>query len=307
MKHMTFKVGAILIILVSLVAVSLGIHPLSWAAFGERITISNNQFYSGSTQIWINGANTPWDNWNDFGGNFDYSWWDSHFQELHNKGINATRIWITCDGEVGINIDSNGYISGATQAHWNDLDSLFSIAQNRQVYIMATLMSFDHFGTNHENYPYWRDWLNSDSNIDSYVNNYLIPFVERYKNNPWLWSIDLINEPDWVYSGEGGYTSWDRLQMYFAKASRAIHENSSILVTVGMAMPKYSSGSCSGCLGNKVSDSALQVKVNDPDVRLDFWQTHYYPWQDPYWGIPFYTTPASYGLETSKPALVGVV
>lgn len=274
------------------------------AAFGDRIAISNGQFFAGSTRIWINGANTPWNNWNDFGGSYNASWWSDHFQALHDNGVNATRVWITCSGEVGILIDENGYVSGATDKHWQDLDSFFQIAQQKQIYIMATLISFDHFSSNYTTYQRWRNWINSDSNIDSYINNYLIPFVNRYKNNPYLWSIDLANEPDWIY--ENSNISWDRLQSYFARASRAIHENSPILVTVGLAMPKYNSNSCSGCEGNKIADSALKAKVNDSDVYIDFYSSHYYGWQDPYWGIPYYKTPLQYyGESAGKPVLVG--
>ncbi len=305
---MLCKIGkSILVVLLIAGVLSSGlilIRPsTTQAAFGDRITISNNQFYAGGQRIWINGANTPWHNWNDFGGNFDYNWWDNHFQELRNNGINATRIWITCSGEVGINIDSNGYVSGATSAHWSHLDSLFQIAQNRGVYIMATLMSFDHFKNTYSTYQRWRNWINSDSNIDSYVNNYLIPFLNRYKNNPYLWSIDLMNEPDWAY--EESAISWDRLQMYFAKAGRAIHENSQVLVTVGLAMPKYNGSACGGCQGNKVSDSALQAKVNDPDARLDFYSSHWYPWEYQYWSSPYHKTPSEYGIATDKLNMVG--
>lgn len=294
----------VVFVLVAGLLATLGNPQPVQAAFGDRITISNRQFYAGSTRIWMNAANTPWNNWNDFGGNYNASWWDDHFRQLHENGVNATRVWITCSGEVGINIDSNGYVSGATQTHWNHLDSFFQIAQNRQIYIMATLLSFDHFKSDYTTYQRWRNWINSDSNIDSYINNYLIPFLNRYKNNPYLWSIDLMNEPDWVYENSG--ISWDRLQTYFAKAARAIHENSQVLVTVGLAMPKYQSGSCSGCQGNKIADNALQARVNDSDVYIDFYSSHYYPWQEPYWGIPFYKTPTNYyGTDLGKLVMIG--
>src|SRR5271157_4076219 len=76
----------------------------------ERITISSGKFMVGSDQIWINGANTPWHHWNDLGGDFDSDWWNTHLQLLHNNGINAARIWISCSGDVGIEIDENGHV-----------------------------------------------------------------------------------------------------------------------------------------------------------------------------------------------------
>ncbi len=278
------------------------------ATFGDRITISNGQFMAGSNRVWINGANTPWDNWNDFGGNYDATWWSDHFQQLHDNGVNAIRVWITCSGEVGINIDDAGFVSGATDKHWTDLDSFFQIAQQKKIYIMATLISFDHFKNTYTTYPKWRNWLNSDTNIDSYVANYLIPFVNRYESNPYLWSIDLANEPDWIHENtEVGQFPLARLQAYFARASRAIHENSPVLVTVGMGMPKYNSGACNGCEGNAIADATLKTFVNDPEVYIDFYSSHYYPWQDPYFGgIPFYKSPAEYyGADPGKPSMIG--
>ncbi|MBP3964812.1 carbohydrate binding domain-containing protein [Paenibacillus lignilyticus] len=276
------------------------------AAYGDRITITGTNFYAGGQQIFMNGANTPWNSWNDFGGSFDYTWWDNHFQTLHNNGINSTRIWITCDGEVGININSSGVVSGATTAHWNNLDSLFQIAQNRGVYVMATLMSFDHFKNTHTNYNSWRNMLSTNANIDSYVNNYLIPFVNRYKNNPWLWSIDLMNEPDWVYEdAAAGQIAWARLQTYFAKAAVAIHQNSNILTTVGLGMVKYNSATQSGSTGNKISDAALQAQVSNTLAKVDFYSPHYYGWQDPYFGIPFYMTPTAFGIVHDRPVVIG--
>ena len=277
----------------------------AYAVFGERITVSGTQFKAGAQRIWINGANTPWKAWNDFGGKFDAAWWTNHFQALHDNSINDTRVWITCSGEVGIDISANGVVTGATAAHWADLDTLFQIARSKGVYIMTTLISCDHTTGGRSNHLKWRAMLSSGSNVDSYVSNYVIPFVNRYKDNPFLWSIDLCNEPDWIIEeARRGQLSWDVMQVYFAKAAVAIHENSDILVTVGIAMgPKYNSPRLGQ--GNKVSDAALQAKVNSPAARLDFWSPHHYDWQTKIWGNPFNMTPVAYGLDGSKPALIG--
>ncbi|MBP3965589.1 cellulase family glycosylhydrolase [Paenibacillus lignilyticus] len=276
------------------------------AAFGDRITVSGTQFMAGGKRIWMNAANTPWNSWNDFGGSFNATWWGNHFKALHDNGVNATRVWITCDGEVGINIAADGTVSGATAAHWSNLDTLFQLAQQNGIYIMATLISFDHFKNTHSGHTKWRNMINSSSKTDTFVNNYIIPFVNRYKNNPYLWSIDLTNEPDWIYEdAAAGQLPWNVLQRYFAKAAVAIHNNSQILVTVGMAMIKYNSDTVSGAQGNKISNAALQAQVNNTKAKVDFYSVHYYDWMGQYWGNPFYMSPASYGLETSKPAMLG--
>src|SRR3974390_150187 len=112
------------------------------AAFGDRIPVSGTQFRAGEARLWINGANTPWHVWNEFGGAYDAAWWDEHFRQLHENGVNATRVWLSCNGETGLQIDSAGHVSGCTQAFWRDLDSLLQIARQRRVYLKATLISF---------------------------------------------------------------------------------------------------------------------------------------------------------------------
>ncbi len=277
--------------------------PAPTSAGMPRISINGTEFRACGQRIWMCGANTPWDNWNDFGGNYDPDFWNTHYAQFNAYGLNSSRVWITCSGEVGINIDTAGYVSGATAAHWANLDDFFAKAQAKGVYIKATLISFDHFKSSYTTYQRWRNWINSDANIDSYINNYLIPFVNRYKNNTALWCIDMTNEPEWATTSEGGTITWDRFQKFWAKAAKAIHDNSEILVTVGIGVIKYNSDN-PGMNGNKVSDAALQAQLNDPKAKLDFYSPHWYSWMDPYWTILMYTTPSSFGIGT-KPCIVG--
>jgi hypothetical protein len=271
-----------------------------------RIYVYGTRFYLNGSRIWISGCNTPWDNWNDFGGTYDASFWSSHYAMLHANRINASRVWITCSGEVGIDIDSSGHVSGASAAHWSNLDDFFATAQSNGMHIMATLISFDHFEHKYTTYQRWRNWINSDSNIDSYIDNYLIPFLARYGGFTALWSIDLVNEPDWATTdeanGSDGTIAWSRFQKYWAKASKAIHENSNVLVTVGIGVVKYNSDVKGK---NVASDSALKAQLDDAHVYLDFYSPHYYNWMDQSYKIPFYMTPEEFGMDGNKPCIIG--
>ncbi len=264
-----------------------------------RIRATDARFSACGRPIFVNGANTPWHRWNDFGGDYDASFWDDHYAALHESGVNASRVWITCSGEVGIDITADGEVRGATPAHWEHLDSFFAIAEARQIYVMATLMSFDHFESRAG--ERWQAWLASDAHIDSYVDNYLIPFLDRYGENPYLWSVDLINEPDWVHEREG--IGWDRLRAYFARAARAVHEHSEVLVTVGMASPKYSAP-CAGC-EPAVSDAQLRETLDEPGVYLDFYSPHYYDWVGDVWGNTLHLRPDSTNFPPGKAMLIG--
>jgi hypothetical protein len=278
-----------------------------------RITIKNNEFSVNGKRIWINGANTPWDKWNDFGGAYDDTWWNNHFAKLHEAGINATRVWINCNNDQGaVIIDDGGMVSGVSNKHWTDLDKFFKTAERNKIYIMATLLSFDHFKDegSRADAAKWRNMLQTDAASASFVNNYTIPFVKRYKDNPWLWSIDICNEPDWIFEDDKcGKIPWERISYFLALNSAAIHENSDILVTVGMAFPKYNADGA-GYEGNKVSDTFLQKLYSNKNAYLDFWSPHYYDWVGASYGVPFYVKPngakpGGWGLSSSKPALIG--
>ncbi len=269
-----------------------------------NIYIEDNKFMLGGEEVWLTGMNAPWQHWDDFGGNYNPDYWQQVFSMMHNDGFNSCRIWINCSGNSGVEIDENGFVSGATDEHWEDLDSLFSLAAENEIYIMATLMSFDHFKDSNGKHKRWRAMLQDTEKIDSYVNNYVVPFCERYDSNDYVWSIDLINEPDWVFENEEcGQISWDCLGDYFARASAAIHENTDdMLVTIGFAIIKYNSEKYEGNYG---SDEFLKSRYDNEEAYVDFWSTHYYDWQATWFNCPFLVTAEEFGIDISKPRVVG--
>ncbi|MDR0473034.1 MAG: InlB B-repeat-containing protein [Treponema sp.] len=280
---------------------------------------ANNTFEVDGKRIWINGVNTPWDKWNDFGGSYNDAWWDNEFGRLKAAGINATRIWINCNGYGSITIAADGTVSGATAKHWQDLDKLFALAKKHKIYIKATLLSFDHFGNDNYQSDRWRAMIRSKPAVKSFADNYTIPFVERYGANPWLWCIDMMNEPDWLYENKttANIIQWNDISYFFAYNAAAIHENSDVLVTVGMACIKYNADG-SAYEGNKVSDASLRSQYNSGNPCLDFWSPHTYEWVGEWYGVAHYLAPSGtrqgdktngyyggYGLDGSKPAIIG--
>ena len=273
-----------------------------------KVTVDGTKFMVGDKELWLNGVNAPWDKWNDFGGGFNFEFWQDHFQKLHNSGVNAARIWIVCNGDVGMLISADGTFDGATTAHWEDLDNLFYLAEQYQIYIMATVQSFDNFKDSNQNYNAWRALIQDSDKTDRFVDNYIVPFVQRYGKSDYFWSVDLCNEPDWIVENdECGKLDWPYLEQYYAKAAAAIHANSDVLVTVGMGMIKYNSDSQKG---NKISDSELQSvlsgdKYDKSLAYVDFYSTHWYTWMQGMWGYPFGESPTDFGLDGTKPSVIG--
>lgn len=267
-----------------------------------RIKTDGTVFTVDGKELWINGVNTPWDKWNDFGGSFNEEFWDSHFQMLHEKGVNATRIWVNCSGMNIVRLKSDGTVKEVKEKHWTDLDKLFELAEKHDIYIMATVLSFDHFKDQNAGAENFRTMVSTEEGTQSYIDEYLVPFVKRYGSSPRLWSIDLMNEPDWVHENkECGKLELDTLMTFFARCSAAIHENSDELVTVGLGMVKYNSDKFDG---NYISDEYFNSLAGDK-AYVDFYSTHYYFWQNSWMGYPFEQSPVSFGLDGTKPNVIG--
>lgn len=272
-----------------------------------KVYIEGNKFMVDGKELWINGVNTPWHRWNDFIGNMDYDFWDSTFAQLASDGINATRIWLNCDGGGTVQFkqgeDGNVVVKGINSNHWDDVAKLFEIAEKHHVYVMATLLSFDHFkssGTAGENF---RGMITNKEGCDSFAEKYVKEFCERFGEEKYLFSIDIMNEPDWVHENtECGQIGWDDLSYFFGKCASVIHDTCSTPVTVGMGIIKYNSAKYEG---DKIADDYLRELTGIDNATVDFYSTHYYMWEKPYFGFPFNVTPEEFGIDTDKPCLIG--
>lgn len=266
-----------------------------------RVTVEGTKFIVGGKELWLNGVNTPWQKWNDFTGGMDEQFWDDSFKQLSEDGINCTRIWVNCNGESIVALNDSGEISSINENHWTDLDKLFAIAAKYKVYIMPTILSFDHFkGGSGEK---WRALVTDKTNAEAFAEKYVKEFCKRYDSNEYVFSIDLMNEPDWVHENEEcGQLDWDSLSYFFGKCAAAIHETSDMLVTVGIGVIKYNSDKREG---DMISDAYLNELTGDEKAYVDFYSTHYYTWQKPWFGMPFNRTPERFGLDITKPCIIG--
>ncbi|MGN6646449.1 MAG: hypothetical protein ACTHJT_07960, partial [Cytophaga sp.] len=289
----------------------------------QTISIVNKKFVvngNASCPIYFNGANTPWQNWNDFGGSYNSAFWSSHFATLKANGINASRVWISCNGDVQPNINSDGTVTGTSTQFWANLDDFFQSAKANGIYIMATMMSFDHTKNTYVKYQSWRNMLNDPTKIQTYCDNYLVPFVNRYKTNPYLMSIDVSNEIEWVAEDNTNMKcSYAVLQRFVAMCASAVHNNprtdgSTVLVTLGSAATKWNAtkmrngsngtGWQNNPDGNKWSDAALKAQYNQTNAVLDYYSPHYYSWIDEWYANPYVKTPTDFGID-EKPVVIG--
>lgn len=277
----------------------------TWTAAAQRLTVSGTEILCNGSRIWLNAVNTPWNSWNDFGGNYNSSWWDAEFAQIKAAGGNATRIWINCNGDGSIAISADGTVSGASSKHWSDLDDLFALAREHEIYVMATLLSFDHTTSPNTKHMSWRAMYGSNATVSSFIDTYVVPFVNRYKDNPYLAMIEPCNEIEWVHvTPERGGIAWARLQYYVARVAAAVHNNSDVLVTQGCNV-KWQSDIGPACEGNFFSDANLKAQYDNAGSYLDIYSPHWYDWVRQHHGDPFADkTPADYGLD-DKPCILG--
>ena len=290
--------------LFSLLMLAMAIH-----CGAQHVSIADNEFQIDGEQVWFNGINTPWHNFNDFGNpSFNFDWWTSEFQKYAQNNINLARVWIHMSGEISPTIESDGYITGVPADFWTHMDHLFKIAKDNKVYIIPALFSFDITQDKYSTHEQWRLFIQNPHNVTSYINNVLKPMLERYRDEDYLLAWEICNEPEWMFENtEHGPQSQDDVQVFHAMIAAAIHENSSQLVTTGSAAPKWNSSvykSWGGTAGNMYSDDALTGAIDDDNAYLDFYQFHWYAWQTSSMGSPFTKTTASYKVD-DKPVLVG--
>jgi len=278
---------------------SFGAAALALVVNGQQISVSGTQFRVNGHRIWISGANTPWQHWNDFGGNFDAAWWRSQLHALHENHVNATRVWISCNGDnPSPGILPDGSVLPPTPKFWADLDQLFQAAKAEHVYLMLAMISFDHTKKGNKNADAWQNMQRSASNRASYVSQYVVPLARRYASNPYFFAVDVGNELDWHWDNQGMKQA-DTVDL-IARVANAVHKNSHALVCQGMGTAaKYLSAKYKGdCLSDASLGSA------QPGAHVDFYNIHYYDWVRQWFSSPFEQSPEEMGI-IGKPALVG--
>ncbi len=283
--------------------------------WGAGSVAQHNKIMIGCKDYFLNGPNVAWNNYGwDFGDNsvgygggngYNASWWENHFTQLQNYGANSARVWIHCKAEYNPLFDVNGNCTGLNNNFFSNMDDMLDRAKNHNIMIILCLFDFHLVSISN------REQLVKDpGKTDTYINNALIPMVQRYADQCNLIAYEIFNEPEWIMSGVpgagnfGGSITVTEMQRFIGKCAEAVHTHSSKLVTVGAASLRYNSD-VSPAAANYWKNTALQAAYNSPEAYLDFYQIHYYDWMlnDGNNWAP-YNRPVSYwGLD--KPVLIG--
>lgn len=226
------------------------------------------------------GMNYPWHEYgNDFGNNArgsfgvhnesTYRAVDADFAKMSRMGVNTVRWFVFGDGSVGITYDNDGMPTGIDRNVFPDMDAALEIAQRHNIYLDLVLLDFL-FMKDAE----WKDGvqagghakvINSDKGQKALVNKVFKPLFQRYGQNPYILSWEVMNEPEWAVSDFGKVddrfsdpSTLDNFRQFTQRVADAVHEETDSYVTIGTA--------------------SLQWVSSWTDLNLDYYQAHYYDW-----------------------------
>ncbi len=304
-----FRVLSALILVASVCAtVSLAAIPAARAA--------NNRLQFDGKAIYLNGINTPWNKFgNDFGSQYDPVYFETMFTQMQQYGVNTTRVWVHTDGRSSPLFAPDGSVSGLPPTFLNDLGDYLDRAQAHNVSVVVALWAFDMDGRYNNNISH-ADLISDTAKTQSYIDNALIPVIERFKHHPAVLAWEVINEPEWLLVDEAGNSrtpvTREQMSRFIGLVSAEINTRTSQYVTAGAAMWKYHCEKLGNqppdnglCHGNMYSDTALRTASGRPEAGLDFYQVHYYNWQEPYWPMMKPGYGPDYYLNDLKPVIIG--
>ncbi len=262
-------------------------------ADSPAVTISGNKFLAYDKPIFFNGINTAWQWNNDYrldflGRNYNNEWWQQEFARYEANKINLARIWIHGGGNTSPSLNGNGLVTGATTQFWNDMDQLVALSKEKQIYIMPTFWSFDMVINNYNatRWEQFRQIINDENKTKWYCEYFLVPFVERYNDEPYVIGYDICNEIEHMWRDANcGNLSRNNVIRFIAICASYIHKHTDKPVTTGAMWiicnsGKYKSWTWADVYaGNNYSETSLRTVYDDPDAYLDFYSPHWYQWQ----------------------------
>jgi hypothetical protein len=292
-----------------------GKNSASTSAVDPVVTISGSKFFvgGGAKQIFFNGINTAWQKQADYsldflGRNFDPTWWNTEFQRYNANKINLARVWIHGAGNYSPTTNGGGTVTGASAAFWSDMDALVAKSRDWKIYLMPTFWSFDMTKQSQTSkYNEFRQIINDVNKTTYYINNFLIPFINRYKNEPYVMGYDICNEPEHMWrDADCGNLPRNNVVRFISMCAAAINQNTVKPVTVGSMWIIFNSDRYIGWdpqARNNYSNAQLQAQYNNSNAYLDFYSPHWYQWQSS--DGPFNKS-IGYWLDNGdKPALIG--
>ncbi|HMB94356.1 MAG TPA: discoidin domain-containing protein, partial [Rhodothermales bacterium] len=180
--------------------------------------------------LWLSGGNIAWINFaRDIGpGPTDLTRFDEIFQQLHDNGGNAMRIWLHTTGAATPAWDGST-VTGPGTGAIEDLRAILDLAWEHEIGLMLCLWSFDMLrisnGTTITDRAY--DLLTDPVLTQTYIDNALIPMVEALGDHPAVIAWEIFNEPEGMSNEHGWnfnrHVPMSAIQRFINLTAGAIH------------------------------------------------------------------------------------
>ena len=289
------------------------------------------------------GANIPWTNvdGDSFSRNFGLQGanqsaitnsFRNSFNDIASNGGNSARIWLHTTAQFTPIINSGGFVQSFSELGINgNLNEDLAIGQIRDVLDAAwdegilvtfSLFSFDMlcdnqangFGNGTNDFIAHQSFLsNQNGQIQSYLDNALLPMVEGLRGHPALFAWEVFNEPEGMIQGfsdaPGGNfcqnaelthsTNITAVQEFAAQIARAIHNaDSDVKVTTSTTTDFI----------EYFTNDRLREVTGIQGRLLDFYELHWYAFSQefPHLNPPFLEGPEAYtNVNIDVPIVIG--
>lgn len=253
--------------------------------------ISTNFINHKGQDLFLSGINVAWINYgNDLTG-FDKQKWTTMCEEVSEAGGNSLRWWIHVDGRSTPTYDPTTLlVTGMPESALNNLELALDIAAEHGLVVSLCLwahgmLAYTDSGdqssaTGNARRAKNKKILTDEKGTMAYINNALIPMVNRVKNHTAILCWEIFNEPE----GMTDVANWSEyehidisyIQKFVNLCAGAIHRtdpnakvsNGSWAAPALMNYKDYQ---------NYYTDSALIANGGDEYGTLDFYMFHYYP------------------------------
>lgn len=235
--------------------------------------------------LFLSGINVAWINYGNDLTSFDSEKWTDICRSVVDSGGNSIRWWIHVDGRSTPSYDTETkMVSGISETALNNLATALDIAANNSIVVSLCLWSKDMMSkSDNSNSTLYRArnelMLTDETAAMAYINNALIPMVEKVKNHTAILCWEIFNEPEIMLDeGEYGPIPMEDIQRFVNLCAGAIHRTDpSAKVSNGSWRSVYTTNKTDISAKNYYSDAALLAAGGDEDGYLDFYMFHYYP------------------------------
>ncbi|MCC6808332.1 MAG: hypothetical protein IT381_12990 [Deltaproteobacteria bacterium] len=183
------------------------------------------QFVLGLNLAWLDGQYA-----HDFGPSFHHPTWGVAYDPAHVEailammqglGVRLLRVWVfeSCEG---LEKDAAERVTGVHPTFWKNFDDfVFTRLPKYDVKVTFMLLGAHHTSECTSPSP-----IADLAARKAFLDQAMLPFVARYTASPWVWSIDLANEPEGAVAGDtgnwGAGVSWEAMRSFLSEAAAGV-------------------------------------------------------------------------------------